>query len=155
MRKFILWDETGTVKNEIEAIDLDSAREVAREWARGGDYNLDEDSATIWVDTFIEDEDGDRIETVTIAIDPPAPRCEDRTRNHKWAAPFEIVGGISENPGVWGHGGGVLIEEVCTRCGCGRTIDTWATRMDNGEQGLTSTRYEAGRYTDRLNVEVA
>jgi hypothetical protein len=57
-----------------------------------------------------------------------------------------LVGGIEENPGVWGHGGGVVINEACVRCGCGRTTDTWAQDPSTGRQGLESVAYEEGAY---------
>lgn len=76
----------------------------------------------------------------TVAIDPDEPKCK-RGHEHEWCAPLEVVGGIPENPGVWGHGGGVLIHEVCRHCGWYRTTDTWATRPDNGAQGLRSVEY--------------
>ena len=48
---------------------------------------------------------------------------------------------MAENPGVWGHGGGVIIEEHCTRCDATRTTDTWAQDGSTGQQGLTSVSY--------------
>jgi hypothetical protein len=39
---------------------------------------------------------------------------------------LELVGGLRENPGVYGkqYGSGVIILEVCARCGARRTTDT-------------------------------
>ena len=58
-------------------------------------------------------------------------------------APYDVVGGCVENPGVWGHGGGVVYHEVCAHCGALKTVDTWAQNPENGVQGLTSVRYWA------------
>jgi hypothetical protein len=80
-----------------------------------------------------------------ITLEPEEPVCIDAD-GHDWQAPHSIVGGIKENPGVWGHGGGVTIDEVCVRCGCGKTIDTWAQDPTDGAQGLRSVSYEPGRY---------
>ena len=82
---------------------------------------------------------------VTVAIDPPEPDCL-KGGEHRWRSPHDLVGGIESNPGVWGSGGGVLIIECCMRCGCARTTDTWAQDPETGEQGLTSVRYEPGRW---------
>lgn len=74
------------------------------------------------------------------------PPCEDGSEDHDWQAPYGIVGGIEDNPGCWGHGGGVVYHEVCMRCGLTRTTDTWAQRPDNGEQGLTAVSYDADKF---------
>lgn len=88
-----------------------------------------------------EEECGD----VTIPMDEP--ECVGG-RGHDWASPYDIVGGIKENPGVWGHGGGVICREVCLRCGCGRTTDTWA---GDGCGGHTEeVTYESGQHLDAL-----
>jgi hypothetical protein len=85
----------------------------------------------------------------TVEVEPAEPECEDG-QAHDWQAPHEIVGGIEENPGVWGHGGGVYINQVCMHCGCGKTIDTWAQNRETGEQGLTSVSYEEGKYAEEV-----
>ena len=75
-----------------------------------------------------------------IVVDPPCPECCEG--DHQWERPIEVVGGIKENPGVWGHGGGVTIKEVCRHCGIYRHTDTWHTDSSNGET------YEALCYDD-------
>lgn len=52
------------------------------------------------------------------------PPCDYGYQRHRWRAPYSIVGGIKENPGVWGKGAGVSMTEVCEHCGCFRTLDT-------------------------------
>lgn len=84
--------------------------------------------------------DSDAWKQHTATLHPIEPECDDG--EHKWESPVEIVGGIKENPGVWGHGGGVRIQEVCLKCGCGKLTDTWAQRLDTGEQGLRSITYD-------------
>jgi hypothetical protein len=127
----------------IEAVSLKDAREQARDWAREGDY-IDEGLETIWVDVRIEGPDG-LVETVTVDIDPEEPDCTDGD-GHDWQAPVEIVGGCKESPGVYGHGGGVTISEVCVHCGCRKVVDTWAQRRDTGEQGLQAISYTPHHY---------
>jgi len=77
----------------------------------------------------------------TIEIEPREPDCEDG-QTHDWQSPHEVVGGLEENPGVHGHGGGVVITEICAHCGLYRVTDTWAQDRETGEQGLTSVAYQ-------------
>jgi hypothetical protein len=70
--------------------------------------------------------------------------------DHDWQSPHALVGGLKENPGVRGHGGGVVIHEVCVHCGTLRVTDTWAQNPSTGEEGLESVRYEAGKYADEV-----
>ena len=60
---------------------------------------------------------------------------------HDWASPYDILGGIEENPGVWGHGGSVILREVCSHCGWYRELNTDAQDQATGEQGLRVTTY--------------
>lgn len=80
-----------------------------------------------------------------VRLDPAEPPC-DGEHEHTWTAPHHLVGGCRQNPGCWGHGGGVVIHEVCPYCGCERVTDTWATRMDTGQQGLRSIEYRQDAY---------
>lgn len=84
-------------------------------------------------------------ESVTVAVDPDEPPCR-AGHQHDWQSPHAIVGGSAENPGVRGHGGGVIITEACMVCGCGRRTDTWAANPATGEQGLESVTYCPGEY---------
>lgn len=148
----------GASEEEIEAADRDDARKQAEEWARGGDWGVEEDQRYVYVDVRIyevgEGEDGEHIEelvdTVTVAIAPEEPDCTHED-GHDWQAPHEIVGGIESNPGVWGHGGGIIADECCMRCGCRRRTDTWAQRSDTGEQGLEEVTYQPGYYAEQIS----
>lgn len=51
------------------------------------------------------------------------------THKHEWQSP-QWLGGVKENPGVWGHGGGVIVHEVC-ECGARKITDTWANNGPN------------------------
>jgi len=86
---------------------------------------------------------------IKIALEPDEPECEDG-EDHDWQSPIEIVGGIKENPGVYGHGGGVTITTVCMHCGAERVVDTWAQDSSDGEQGLESVSYEPSKYADEV-----
>ena len=125
----------GNAEFEIEA---DSALEAAREYVAGGNWG--EEDGTVWVEVRVTGPDGE-VENVTIEVDPAEPECT-HPGGHEWKSPYSVVGGIRDNPGVWGNGGGVIIRTVCRHCGAYCVDNTWAQNPNNGEQGLESTRYE-------------
>lgn len=143
---------------EVHFPDASSGREAAEEYVAEGDWG--ERTKTSWVRVYAwRGERGTDLaeetrETHTIEIEPDEPECS-HDDGHDWQSPVEIVGGIESNPGVRGHGGGVVVDECCVRCGCRRTTDTWAQDRDTGEQGLTSVEYEEGAYAEELDRAVA
>jgi hypothetical protein len=113
-----------------------------------GDAEFDPSEGTVWYRGYLYEiviEDGDErreeIDRLTYTFQPDEPDC-DGEYDHDWQSPYSVLGGIRENPGVWGHGGGVIIREVCVHCGKYKETDTWAQDMGTGEQGLLSVRYE-------------
>ena len=75
----------------------------------------------------------------SVVVEPPVPECAGDD-DHDWHSP-QSLGGCRENPGVWGHGGGVIIHELCRICGAKRVTDTWA---DDGSGGhFTEVSYFA------------
>jgi len=134
--------------------EFDNGEEAAESYVRGGDWG--EDSKTHWIEVRVwregVDANGDVAEvdeeSHTITVEASEPKCTES--EHDWQSPAEILGGCKENPGVWGHGGGVIITEVCMNCGCARITDTWAQNPSNGDQGLRSVEYEEGKYTEEL-----
>lgn len=137
MAKYLCDD--GNAAIEIEA---DSAQDAAQEYVDTGDWDRSEPS---WIRVYVHeiDDDGDKVgdrECITVSLDVAEPECDEG--EHDWQSPYSVVGGIKENPGVWGHGGGVIIREVCAICGMYRITDTWEQDMSTGEQGLTSVKYE-------------
>jgi hypothetical protein len=129
--------EDGIDYKTIFAASIEKAMEYAS--ANIGSYNLS--GGTIWIYLMVkglltDEEDADSVE-----LSPPEPECSEG--EHSWHAPYSVVGGIKENPGVWGHGGGVIIREACKHCGAYRITDTWAQDETTGRQGLTSTAYQA------------
>ena len=140
METYILKEDISGVTKRIEAVDLDAALAEAHDWASEGDYPDLE--GTIWVDVrVIDGVSGEHLDTATTQIDPPEPNCL-KGMAHDWQSPVGIVGGIAENPGVWGHDGGVVIHECCMHYGARKVTDTWAQREDTGEQGLHSVSYD-------------
>lgn len=104
--------------------------------ARGGNWTVED--GTIWIHDIaspIDPATGKAIEServrVTTAIHPPTPRCTDGSKRHTWRVERTT-----------GHGGGVIVTEVCTACDWRKVTDTWAQDRSTGEQGLTSIRYE-------------
>lgn len=100
-----------------------------RVWRRGFVLDEDNDVRELEVDT----------EDFVIEVHPEAPECIDI--DHDWKRPLSVVGGVKENPGVRGSGGGVKFTEVCRHCGHYKVTDTYATNPVNGKQGLTSVEY--------------
>lgn len=118
-------DELQDVLAKCEALGLDVS-----------DSNMEDENGGLYVWVA----PGER-QRITITIEPEEPECSGD--DHDWKTPFSVLGGIRENPGVWGNGGGVIAREVCAHCGVYRETNTWAQRRDTGEQGLTEVRYEA------------
>lgn len=150
MSKYLCND--GNAELEIEA---DSAEDAAQEYVDDGSWG--EEPKTSWVGVYVreikgKDEDGEPIlgeeERHTIEVEPTEPRKMAEC-GHDWESPHSVVGGLSENPGVFGHGGGVIIMEVCRHCGGYRITDTWAQNPETGEQGLTSVEYREADESSR------
>ena len=140
MKKWTIADNIGGEwPDVIEADTVDDAVHAAGKIMDYDDYG--DGTGTVWVDLHLYCEETDEEGWATIALAPPAPECVDHGE-HDWRAPYEVVGGLRDNPGVFGHGGGVVIREVCAQCGVYHLTDTWAQRPDTGEQGLESVRYE-------------
>lgn len=145
--------------SEIE-IECGTAEEAAQEYVDGGDWGEIEE--TCWITVYVWrdgiDEDGDVVKvdrgSHKITLQPEEPECSEG-EGHDWQSPYEAVGGIKENPGVWGHGGGVIINECCVRCGCGKQTNTWAQDSEDGEEGLESVSYEPNKYADYVREATA
>lgn len=161
---FVYREDTGYTER-LDAITIDQARARAQTLARAGDWGLDTNgelrkSAHIEVDVIeyalpegARPEDFDcvggeyapegldeiRRETVSVVIEPEPPGCIANT--HDFVAPVEVVGGMEENPGVQGHGGGVIVRTVCRHCGLYRIEDTWD--QTQGPEPVESVRYES------------
>jgi len=74
-------------------------------------------------------------------IDEDAPECTSED-GHEWTATVDREGGLTENPGVFGNGGGVIIHEHCRHCDILRVRNTWDTNPGDGSQGHEVTTYE-------------
>jgi len=147
------WADDGNA--DIEFGDADSGEEAAQEYVDDGDWG--EITETCWIQVWAWrqglalDDEGEVVDVMIgreqhmIEIDPDEPECS-HDDGHDWQTPHELFGGLAQNPGCFGKGGGVVQHEVCMRCGCERVKDTWAQDPTTGAQGLTSVRYEPGEY---------
>lgn len=117
-------------------------------WQDVADEMMWEAETGLWLDLeargpytiAIEDEDGEWLAEATGIIGPPIP--DGISNDTEWKSPHHIVGGLKENPGVFGSGGGVVITEIDPATGVTRTTHTW-------DQGWTGTGepVETERYT--------
>lgn len=139
--------EEGTHYDTIDADTAEEALDVAKNNVDASNYN-DVDK-TMWIEVEVYCNETEERARATVQCDPDEPDCPSHAK-HDWQSPHEIVGGLEENPGVHGHGGGVIITEVCMHCGCERVTDTWAQNPTTGEQGLESVTYDPGKYADEV-----
>lgn len=131
-------DDGGAPQHYPEAA---TAEEAARLYVEEGCFDADGMASTTWIRVWTwPDDDRDDVETHTIAVHPRAPQCGGGDE-HEWCSPHGLVGGLRENPGVHGHGGGVVMTEVCARCGAYRVRDTWAQDPATGELVGESVTY--------------
>jgi hypothetical protein len=135
---------------EVEYEHALTPEEAAQDYVNDGSWG--DVASTTWVNVYVwarytvgdvsVDED-DRSHH-KIALNPDEPECSEGS--HDWRSPYCLLGGLEENPGVWGNAGGVIVKEVCIHCGCKRIRDTWAQDREDGTQGLDSVEYEEGAY---------
>lgn len=145
--------------DDFEAADDDAAIDYAIKWLRNGSWDRDQ---TLFLSASVlslqdDGEVDERIGTAQVALQPIMPKCV--SAEHDWRSPYSVLGGMKENPGVWGNGGGVIIKEVCSACGKYRVTDTWATNPCDGTQGHTSVEYRPAdedslEYVQQLQQEV-
>lgn len=141
--------EQGTVFNTVVADDADGALDQVE--LSYSDYSgNDDEPSTVFVEiAAVNADDSDDSGCRTFTLDPEEPTCP-AADEHDWQSPVEIVGGLKENPGVHGHGGGVTVSECCMHCGCRKFTDTWAQDPSNGTEGHETVAYTPGHYSDAL-----
>ncbi len=127
-------DGTPTDMERLEQI----LASMAHEWAEDGAEPSDEGSSLTWDATargyIARPSQVQRVEGYgehTAHPDAPDP-CGTDHDDHVWRAPYSIVRGIRENPGVFGLGSGIETHRVCARCGahCHATHDPLGGAMD-------------------------
>lgn len=137
--------ESFPIESTTEDEAIEEAEDRCQAWLEDGGW--DTSDGTVWAEArwslWVEGEGGDAPIMkgfASVTIHPDAPVCVG-DHDHVWASPHDVVGGSKSNPGVHGHGGGVIIKEVCARCGAYVITDTWAQNPDTGEEGLRSVEY--------------
>lgn len=134
--------------DQVEADSVDDALEIAEDNVDPSNYNFE---STIYVEVYVRNEVTDESGSLTVTLHPEAPECSEV--EHDWCSPYEVLGGLKDNPGVWGHGGGVIMKRVCPHCGMYMITDTWAQNPETGEQGLTSIRYDEADHASQQWVD--
>lgn len=158
-----VYDHTGgQVTEDIEAESDSDATEQGRDWIEDGEWSEpwdgDEDLYEtidlpcevaphiyrIEVDGSSLDEDAMRDEAMDCSgrYEREQPECEAADDGeHDWQAPYHLVGGCRENPGVWSTGGtSFTVTEVCARCGIYRTTHIPGSQR-NPDEPLESVRF--------------
>ncbi len=144
--------EAGERYGTIEADDAEAALEEAAAAVDAASFDVTE---TLWIEVRVTNEATGESARSTVTLDPEPPRCADGTHDHTWSDDHDLVGGLRENPGVRGSGGGVLIVKACSACGCGRHVDTWATDLNDGTQGHRKTWYVEEEFAEQLAERAA
>ena len=138
------FDDGETTEDGGRYLTDDDALAGLRAWVRRGDWTPDESYETVYVRASAES--AGRVVETSVRVDPAPPRCLPGLR-HEFVAPVEVVGGLPENPGVFGHGGGARFVRVCLACGCRRELDTWGTDRATGREGVPILTYVPDYYT--------
>lgn len=149
---------------EVHYPSAETGRAAAQEYVDDGDWSDGPEAWVImvhvWRRGWMWDDDENEVVEVRldedshdITLQPDEPGCRDDD-GHRWEAPHVLVGGIESNPGVWGHGGGIVINEACVRCGCQRKTDTWATNPSNGTP-FEAVSYDENYYSEAIEERIA
>jgi hypothetical protein len=111
-------------ETDLEADTLEEALDEARLWVEYGEWP-DEPG---YCEYTVTPSGGDPIDCETIVGTPEEePDCED-DHDHDWCSPYQVVGGIESNPGVWaGNGTEIRTAEVCRHCGAYRDTRSEST----------------------------
>ena len=122
MTRYRVYDRLDTGSSQW--IEADTPDEAINEWLEPGyDSAYDTSRGPVWLDVVVEDEDGDVVGQRDIIVPQDPPECSEN--EHDWCSPYAVVGGLRENPGVFGGpNGGVTITEVCRHCGAYRRTET-------------------------------
>lgn len=129
------------------------AETTAKRMLRSGEYEQNDPPSTFRVSCYVartgpdgQEEDGF---TVSVDIDPDEPACPVRKDDgHDWSSDHRMVGGLTENPGVFGSGHGqVRTVEACLACGARKTDDLGGTDTATGDPMRTLTYEPPGTVT--------
>lgn len=141
------WIASDESQQEVE-YDACTAEEAAKKYADDGEWYEDGNS-TSWIQVTVKAKwlPDREPKTIDVRLDPEVPPCEEG-HEHDWQSPHAKVGGMKENPGVFGHGGGIVSNECCVNCGCLKKTDTWVEYPPGSQNFRTGISYEPGYYAE-------
>ncbi len=119
----------------IEAESMDDAKETAANNWQMGSWDT---KCLIDVRVAELDDDGEEtgeIDWVEVECGeyPAEPECTSDD-GHDWQSPYEVVGGLRENPGVWSKGGTTFVyKQCCAHCGRYRTEVAYGAQRNPGQ----------------------
>jgi len=134
----------GTVDNVFQANGAVEAMDLAIDWWMEGSWENKTE-----LDIFVQeinpwDDDMElpmEWKTIVVGEDPPEPECTED--EHDWERPYEIVGGLRENPGVWSAGGTTMtFHSVCSYCGLHKHETQHGAQRNPGQ--LDTIEYRRG-----------
>lgn len=135
-----------SARDTLYEVAPDDASDAVEAWLTGGDWDTSE--GPLYLVAYAVSLDvvtGEAVEHTRVCgeatIEQPEPDCLDGV-GHDWCAPHSVVGGLRENPGVYGAGAGITSRRVCARCGAYSVYES--ARQDSG----TGRYHEATRYEE-------
>lgn len=144
IQRFMIWDDI--VRYIIEGDDLECALDYAEEKWQDGSWD---EKQTIRIYAQEIDWDGKTIgdsitRDIEVGEDSPWAECFEADA-HEWCAPFDLVGGLKENPGVFSLGGTTMVfKKVCLHCGCYKTETKYGVQRNPGQSDkIEYTRSDA------------
>ncbi|MGC3956979.1 MAG: hypothetical protein QM813_03130 [Verrucomicrobiota bacterium] len=103
----------------ITASNWKAAHGMAEKWMLAGDWGDEPSYVDYALHLLGEDEDEIESKFGRVAVNTdPEPECPNN-KAHEWNSPYELVGGLKENPGEWSiENGRFKFVAVCIHCGC-------------------------------------
>jgi hypothetical protein len=128
------------ILHDVAPADAEAAIEA---WLTDGDWDTSEGPLYLTayaypIDPTTGTADGEGRVDGEATIEQDAPDCEG-DEEHTWRSPHSVVGGLRENPGVHGHGAGIIAREVCPHCGWYRVYES--ARQDGSGRYHEATSY--------------
>ena len=120
--------------DEVQVSSMEEAKDAAIDWIQDGAWDC-KMMLDVWITKV--DHDGkvlDRVDfVVEVGKDPEPPECAEGLE-HDWCSPYEVVGGLKENPGVWSLGGTTIhTSEVCSHCGWFKKRTVYGSQRNPGQ----------------------
>lgn len=129
VQRFKIWDDA--ISEIIESDDIDCAMGYAEEKWQDGSWDEKQ-----LIELYVQEIDWDDkpigdvlTKDIEVGEDALVPDCTED--EHEWESPHELVGGLTENPGVWSTGGTTYVTKtVCKNCGIYRTETEYGSQRN-------------------------